>query len=51
MRRPWFLATRALVQATPDGLVLPAAAAGLLGVAPGRQVGTVAAGLARQSGA
>ena len=36
---PWFLATRALVQATPDGLVLPAAAAGLLGVTPGDQVG------------
>ena len=33
---PHFLATRALVQVTPDGLVLPAAAAELLGVGPGR---------------
>jgi arginine N-succinyltransferase len=36
---PHFIATRALVQVTADGVVLPPAAAELLGVGPGAQVG------------
>jgi arginine N-succinyltransferase len=38
---PHFVATRALVQITGEGLVLPAPAAELLGVEPGAQVGVL----------